>query len=285
MRTERAIPTQSGDQRGDFTIDLSISERSAPIGSRHSTSRTARGGTRSQAPRLPGTRVVPSPGRTAPDTVRFAVVPHSRGRADVANQRRRDLSRILVVAARYIRLGRRRVRRVAAKTSHIESAVNQAKGAAAGKSVGVHGADTIQQLPECRPPRRNQRRHRGGSSWLRSSTLRPPRCHASRPWQPDGDPGRRRHTPALPSTQGVVVLHTFSPAVSFLDTLRDSTRETLANLSISGHLRCFSDQPVAEIVQCGEPTLARRARVGPQVVSSPCRSSPSARREHGTNPT
>ena len=30
-------------------------------------------------------------------------------------------------------------------------------------------------------------------------------------------------------------------------------RETLANLSITGHLRCFSDQPVAEIVQCGEP--------------------------------
>jgi hypothetical protein len=27
----------------------------------------------------------------------------------------------------------------------------------------------------------------------------------------------------------------------------------LANLSITGHLRCFSDQPVAEIVQCGEP--------------------------------
>jgi hypothetical protein len=34
---------------------------------------------------------------------------------------------------------------------------------------------------------------------------------------------------------------------------RDSPRETLANLSITGHLRCFSDQPVAEIVQCGEP--------------------------------
>ena len=31
--------------------------------------------------------------------------------------------------------------------------------------------------------------------------------------------------------------------------------ETLANLSITGHLRCFSDQPVAEIVQCGEPAL------------------------------
>jgi dihydrofolate reductase len=31
-------------------------------------------------------------------------------------------------------------------TDGIESAVNQAKSAAAGKSVGVHGADTIQQL-------------------------------------------------------------------------------------------------------------------------------------------
>src|SRR6187401_1739651 len=31
-------------------------------------------------------------------------------------------------------------------TDGIESAVNQAKAAAAGKSVGVHGADTIQQL-------------------------------------------------------------------------------------------------------------------------------------------
>ena len=38
-------------------------------------------------------------------------------------------------------------------TDGIESAVNQSKAAAAGKSVGVHGADTIQQLPECRPPR------------------------------------------------------------------------------------------------------------------------------------
>ena len=35
--------------------------------------------------------------------------------------------------------------------------------------------------------------------------------------------------------------------------LRDSLRETLANLSRTGHLRRFSDQPVADIVQCGEP--------------------------------
>jgi dihydrofolate reductase len=31
-------------------------------------------------------------------------------------------------------------------TDGIESAMNQAKAAASGKSVGVHGADTIQQL-------------------------------------------------------------------------------------------------------------------------------------------
>src|SRR5213593_1997586 len=61
------------------------------------------------------------------------------------------------------------------------------------------------------------RRHRGGSSWLRSSTLRPPRRHASRPWQPEGDPRRQRYTPALLSTQGVVGPHTLSrPAVSFI---------------------------------------------------------------------
>src|SRR5438094_10349044 len=59
-------------------------------------------------------------------------------------------------------------------------------------------------MPECSAPRRNPSRHRGGSPWLGSSTLRPPRRHASRPWQPDGDPGRRRYTPALPSTQDVV---------------------------------------------------------------------------------
>lgn len=39
-------------------------------------------------------------------------------------------------------------------TDGIESTANQAK-AAAGKSVGVHGASTIQQHPGCRPPRRN----------------------------------------------------------------------------------------------------------------------------------
>src|SRR5215218_8156719 len=35
--------------------------------------------------------------------------------------------------------------------------------------------------------------------------------------------------------------------------LRASHRETLANLSITGQLRRFSNQPVPEIVQCGEP--------------------------------
>jgi hypothetical protein len=43
--------------------------------------------------------------------------------------------------------------------------------------------------------------------------------------------------------------------------LQDSPRETLANLSITGHLRGFSDQPVAEIVQCGEPTKNSNYRV------------------------
>jgi dihydrofolate reductase len=86
-------------------------------------------------------------------------------------------------------------------TDGIESAVNQAKAAAAaGKSVGVHGADTIQQ---CLNAGLLDEIH------VDIATLRPPRRHASRPWQPDGDPGRRRYTPALPSTQGVVLPHTF----------------------------------------------------------------------------
>jgi hypothetical protein len=42
-------------------------------------------------------------------------------------------------------------------------------------------------------------------------------------------------------------------------------RETLANLSITGHLRRFLDQPVAEIVQCGEPLfLANFSTLPPQ---------------------
>jgi len=62
---------------------------------------------------------------------------------------------------------------------------------------------------------------------------------------------------------------------------RDSPRETSANLSRTGHLRGFADQPVAEIVQCGEPTSRRRREVAPRAVSSTRRSSPSARRERG----
>src|SRR6267378_6875334 len=80
-------------------------------------------------------------------------------------------------------------------------------------------------IAECWAPRRNPCRHRGGSAWLRSSTLRPPRQHASRPRQPDGDPGRRRYTPALSSTQGVVGPHTLSrPAVSFSSVRRSHAR-------------------------------------------------------------
>ena len=33
----------------------------------------------------------------------------------------------------------------------------------------------------------------------------------------------------------------------------DSPRETLANLSISDHLRGFPHQPVADVVQCCQP--------------------------------
>ena len=40
------------------------------------------------------------------------------------------------------------------------------------------------------------------------------------------------------------------------DHRREDRRETLANLSITGHLRRFSDQPVAEIVQCSEAILS-----------------------------
>ena len=76
-------------------------------------------------------------------------------------------------------------------TDGIESAVNQAKAAAAGKSVASPRRRHHPAVAECWPPRRNPRRHRGGASRLRSSTLRPPRRHASRPRQPDGDPGRR----------------------------------------------------------------------------------------------
>ena len=88
-------------------------------------------------------------------------------------------------------------------TDGIESAVSQAKAAAAGKSVGVHGADTIQQCLNAGLLDELQRRHRGGSPRLRSSPLRPSRRHAGRPWQSHGGPGRRRDAPALPGTQGV----------------------------------------------------------------------------------
>jgi hypothetical protein len=50
---------------------------------------------------------------------------------------------------------------------------------------------------------------------------------------------------------GVSIRRLLEPAAA--SKLRDSPGETLANLSITGPLRSFSDQPVAEIVQCGEP--------------------------------
>src|SRR5438034_5205281 len=95
----------------------------------------------------------------------------------------------------------------------IESAVNQATTAAAGKAVGVHGANTIQQ---CLNAGLLDEIHVDIAAVLLGSgvRLRPPRRHASRPWQPEGDPGRRRYTPALPSTQGVVGPHTRRPLIA-----------------------------------------------------------------------
>src|SRR6185503_19590527 len=54
---------------------------------------------------------------------------------------------------------------------------------------------------ECRAPRRDQRRRRGGASWLRRSPLRPARRHTLGPRQPDCGAGRRRAAPALSGTQ------------------------------------------------------------------------------------
>ena len=44
-------------------------------------------------------------------------------------------------------------------------------------------------------------------------------------------------------------------------------RETLANLAKKADLRCFSDQPVAEIVQCGEPIPRFGSVLSPRPVS------------------
>lgn len=85
-------------------------------------------------------------------------------------------------------------------TDGIESAVNQAKAAATGKHVGVHGADTIQQ-------RLNAGLLDDPTSISRRFFLAPesdPDHLAGMPavpWQPDGDPERQRDAPALPSTQ------------------------------------------------------------------------------------
>jgi hypothetical protein len=46
--------------------------------------------------------------------------------------------------------------------------------------------------------------------------------------------------------------------------MHPSSRLTSRNLgepSITGHLRGFSDQPVAEIVQCGEPSFQQLAAI------------------------
>jgi len=84
-------------------------------------------------------------------------------------------------------------------TDAIETAVNQAKTSAAGKSSPRRRHHPA--MPQRWTPRRNPDRHRRGVSRLRNSTLRPPRRHPNRPRQPDRHPRHRRHTPALPSTQ------------------------------------------------------------------------------------
>lgn len=48
---------------------------------------------------------------------------------------------------------------------------------------------------------------------------------------------------------------------------RDLRRETLANLSTVGQLRCFSDQPVVEIVQCGEPNGNGTGYAAPRAIA------------------
>ena len=87
----------------------------------------------------------------------------------------------------------------------------------------------------------------GNHAW---GTLRPPRRHASRPWQPDGDPGRRRYTPALPGTQGVVGPHTFSrPAVSFSSVRRSHARAptTSSTSSAPPNLDIAADEALAAL--------------------------------------
>ena len=60
-------------------------------------------------------------------------------------------------------------------TDGLENAVDRAKAAAGGRAVAVHGADTIQQLPERRLGRRARHRRRRGAARLRCPPLRPPR--------------------------------------------------------------------------------------------------------------
>ena len=94
-------------------------------------------------------------------------------------------------------------------TDGIESAVNQAKAAAAGKSVGAHGANTIQQLLNARPPRRNPRGHRGG---LLGSEVRLFDHLAGTPavlGDPTVIPGVGVTHLRYPVPQGVVLPHTF----------------------------------------------------------------------------
>jgi dihydrofolate reductase len=85
-------------------------------------------------------------------------------------------------------------------TDGIESAVNQARAAAAGKSVGVHGADTIQQ---CLNAGLLDELHVDIVAVLLGSGVRLFDRLVATPvvlGEPDGDRGRWRYTPALPGT-------------------------------------------------------------------------------------
>ena len=63
--------------------------------------------------------------------------------------------------------------------------------------------------------------------------------------------GSRLRTARIPKPVVCPVRHVHN--IAGLHGRADLIGETLANLPITGHSRCFSNQPVAEIVQCGEP--------------------------------
>jgi NAD(P)-dependent dehydrogenase (short-subunit alcohol dehydrogenase family) len=63
--------------------------------------------------------------------------------------------------------------------------------------------------------------------------------------------------PLMPAGSAIVITGRWRPARACQRSACSRlTSRNLGELSITGHLRCFSDQPVAEIVQCGEPILS-----------------------------